>query len=714
MLVLIAFVIIQYRIPPVIQLIGSSTAPVALGSTVYSDPGAVARDNLDGDLTYKIVTTGKVLTNKVGTYILKYSVSDVSGNKSSITRTVNVVPRLVATSIPQFVTQLLIPWAMPKSVDPNPTPNTDYYEIAMRQFNQQILPTTFGKTTVWGYGSTIPDSVFNAPSLTIEATANKPVRVKWINDLRDANGNYLPHLLPVDQTLDWANPAMAPMTSMTSMAPMEAVKSPLSYTGPVPMVTHVHGAHVVQESDGNPEAWFLPDAKNIPVSYMKTGMNYDTFKLTAKSGTSWTPGNAVFDYTNDQRDATIWYHDHAMGMTRNNVYAGPAGFFLIRGNPLDKLTTTTSVPAVLPGKALLTQPTAQEVSSGSVYEIPIALQDRSFNSDGSLYYPDSRANFDDYRGSYSPQSDIAPIWNPETFGDTIIANGNTWPTQNVQPKRYRLRFLNGAQARTFILKFSNNLSFTQIGAEQGFLKAPTVLPQLLIAPAERADVIVDFTGIAPGTNIILNNIGPDMPYNGEDQEPSNPLTTGKVMQFKVIASDGKLDTSTPPAQLLLPTIQEAAPVNVTRKVSLNEMTSMNPNSMGIGPQSAMLGTVVTSDEGVPSGVPQTFMAPITENIKLNNTEVWEIYNFTVDAHPIHLHLIGFEVINRQVFNPITGVLGAISPPNSWENGPKDTVLALPGQITRIKAKFDIAGLYMWHCHILEHEDNEMMRPYLVK
>ena len=368
----------------------------------------------------------------------------------------------------------------------------------------------------------------------------------------------------------------------------------------------------------------------------------------------------------------------------------------------------------MPGKALLTQPTAQEVSSGSVYEIPIALQDRSFNSDGSLYYPDSRANFDDYQGPYSPKSDIAPIWNPETFGDTIIANGNTWPTQNVQPKRYRLRFLNGAQARTFILKFSNNLSFTQIGAEQGFLKAPTVIPQLLIAPSERADVIVDFTGIAPGTNIILNNIGPDMPYNGNVQEPSNPLTTGKVMQFKVIASDGKLDASTPPAQLLLPTIQESAPVNVTRKVSLNEMTSMNPNSMGIGPQSAMLGTVVTSDKGVPSGVPKTFMAPITENIKLNNTEVWEIYNFTVDAHPIHLHLIGFEVINRQVFNPITGVLGAISPPNSWENGPKDTVITLPGQITRIKAKFDIAGLYMWHCHILEHEDNEMMRPYLVK
>ena len=176
--------------------------------------------------------------------------------------------------------------------------------------------------------------------MTIEATANKPVRIKWINDLKDANGNYLPHLLPVDQTLDWANPAMA---TMGSMAPMEAVKSPLSYVGPVPMVTHVHGAHVVQESDGNPEAWFLPAAKNIPASYMKTGMNYDTFKLTAKSGTSWTPGNAVFDYTNDQRDATLWYHDHAMGMTRNNVYAGPAGFFLIRGNPLDKLTTQQQV-----------------------------------------------------------------------------------------------------------------------------------------------------------------------------------------------------------------------------------------------------------------------------------------------------------------------------------------------------------------------------------
>ncbi|HEX2937002.1 MAG TPA: immunoglobulin-like domain-containing protein, partial [Bacteroidales bacterium] len=238
-------------VPPVIQLIGSNPDSVTIGSTGYADPGAVANDAVYGNLTASITVTGTVDTAVLGTYTLNYSVTDGSGNMATITRTVNVVSPLDPIAIPQFVTPLLIPWAMPKS--PTADPNVDYYEIAMRQFNQQILPAGMPTTTVWGYGSaTDPAAVFNAPSLTIEAQVNRPVRIKWVNDLIDQNGNYLPHLLPIDQTLHWANPA-------GGIAGRDmAGTSPLPYVGPVPIVTHVHGAHVGQESDGYPEAWYLP------------------------------------------------------------------------------------------------------------------------------------------------------------------------------------------------------------------------------------------------------------------------------------------------------------------------------------------------------------------------------------------------------------------------------------------------------------------------
>lgn len=431
----------------------------------------------------------------------------------------------------------------------------------------------------------------------------------------------------------------------------------------------------------------------------------------------------MFDYPNDQRDATIWYHDHAMGITRTNVYAGPAGFYLIRGNEMDKLIDSkTGLPAVLPGPAPLTATTEP------VYEIPIALQDRTFNSDGSLFYPNSRYFFDEFEGPYSPESDMAPLWNPEFFGDTIIVNGNTWPFLNVENKRYRLRFLNGSQARMFILKFTNitntasKLSFWQIGADQGFLAKPAELSQLPLGPAERADVIVDFTNMAIGDVIRLNNLGPDMPFNGERQEAADPETTGQVMEFRVVADPTNTpDPSTPPDRLVLPEVSPLKPTVDARQLSLNEEMSeelMDEESQEeIGPKAALLGTVEKDSATglVIKGLPQLWSSEITENIALDSTEVWEIYNYTADAHPIHLHLVGFQVVNRQDFDDETGeLIGKAVPATAAESGFKDTVLAFPGQVTRIRATFDIAGRYVWHCHILEHEDNEMMRPYLVE
>ena len=191
---------------------------------------------------------------------------------------------------------------------------------------------------MWGYGAVASADkrgllLHHAPSLTIEAKWRTPVRVKWINDLKDANGNYLPHLLPVDPTLHWANPPGG--ASDRDTRPTFA-STPDRYAGPVPMVTHVHGAvGVGDESDGYAEAWYLPAAQNIPAGYATEGTWYDFFKSKAAAnfGAAWGPGFATFQYPNDNRASTIWYHDHALGMTRLNVYAGPAGFYIVRGGP---------------------------------------------------------------------------------------------------------------------------------------------------------------------------------------------------------------------------------------------------------------------------------------------------------------------------------------------------------------------------------------------
>ncbi len=603
------------------------------------------------------------------------------------------------TSIAKYAMPLIIPPAMPKS-SKGKKRDLDYYEIAVRQFQQQILPPGVPMTTVWSYGAVeYPGTVaeggtFNYPAFTIEATHRRPVRVKWINDLKANNGKYLPHLLPVDPTLHWANPpgGRAGRDSRPAF-----VSTPDPYRGPVPIVTHLHGGHSTEESDGYAEAWYLPAAKNISAGFATTGTWYDTFhaKFKAKYGEGWDPGTAVFQYANDQRAATLWYHDHTLGMTRLNVYAGPAGFYLLRGGSDDAVIGT------LPGPA----PALSDPPGLKYYEIPIAIQDRSFNADGSLFYPNSREFFDGFAGPYIPGSDISPIWNPEFFGNTIVVNGRTWPFLEVEPRRYRFRFLNGCNSRFLILKFSDpNLTFWQIGSEGGFLPAPVQLGQLLMGLAERADVIVDFSGLTPGTEIILQNIAPDEPFGGGvpgvDFPIADPDTTGQVMQFRVVPLTGQ-DTSTPPNLLTLPPFVGLGPATNTRQVSLNEADSeVLPD---VGPSEALLGTV--NPDGTGNSLP--WMDAITENPALGATEVWEMYNFTEDAHPIHIHEIQFQVVDRQ---PIGG---AARPPESWEAGFKDTVIAYPGEITRVKALFDLPGLYVWHCHIVEHEDNEMMRPYFI-
>ena len=652
-------------------------------------------------------------------------------------------------SVSKYAAALVKPPAMPGVTKGK----FDKYKIAVRQFQQQILPAGLPQTTVWSYGSKDqPGTVFEGgtffyPAFTLEAVWNRRLQVDWINDLVDpVTGNYLPHILPVDQTLHWANPPGGKKDRDRRGS------DPTPYTGPVPIVTHVHGAHTTEESDGYPEAWYLPAATNIPKGYAETGTYFDNYNKKYKLG--WNTGTATFSYPNDMRDTTLWYHDHTLGMTRVNVYAGPAGFYLIRGNPDD-------VVAGLPGPA----PSVGDSAFGTYYEIPIVIQDRSFNADGSLFYPDNRAFFEGMEQAnlqipFTPDvaidggiSDVAPIWNPEFFGNMMVVNGQSWPYLDVEKRRYRFRLLNGCNSRFLILDFNAipGVEVWQIGADGGFLPAAVNITaagnRILMAPAERADVIIDFAGVPDG-NYVLNNLGPDEPFGGGDPDDADfplpdPDSTGQVMQFRV-GGGAVEDPSTPPDQLLLPM---PPPLNLTastRPVTLNEEESLTVfvpfdadadefvlttdgrlvavpegteypgyvspvptvvweqpwEAAAFAPTAALLGAGDQPHTGL------LWNAPVTESPALGSTETWEIYNHTVDAHPIHIHLVQFQVVDRQ---SIEG--GPARPPESGETGLKDTVIAYPGEITRVQATFTIAGRYVWHCHIVEHEDNEMMRPY---
>ena len=642
---------------------------------------------------------------------------------------------LDATAVPKFQSALLIPPVMPRSGRiPRPGgPPIDEYVISVRQLDQQVLPDGMPMTTVWGYGpveARHPRALLlhHAPSLTIEARHGRPVRVTWVNDLVDDEGHFLPHLLPVDQTLHWANP---PGGTDGRDAEPSWSDTPAPYTGPVPLVTHLHGADGVgDESDGYPEAWFLPDAVDVPDGFARVGTWYDFFaeKAASRFGVSWAPGTATAQYPNTGRAATLWYHDHTLGMTRLNVYAGPAGFFLLRGGSAGDgavVDARTGEPAVLPGPA----PKEHDPfpSPKRYREIALAIQDRSFGADGSLFYPSSRAFFDGIEGPYIPHTDISPAWNPEFFGNTIMVNGRTWPHLDVEQRRYRFRVLNGCQSRFLILDFSGipGVEVWVIGNEGGFLTGPVDLTadhdnRIVLGLAERVDLIVDLTNVPVGYHV-LRNVGPDEPFGGgvpgKDFPVADPSSTGQVLQLRVGPAVDR-DTTTPPRHLRLPAYEPLPPMTVTRPLALVEEMSMHFDD---APAEALLGTVTGDPNAGPADwVPLGWHEPVTENPVVGDTEVWELYNTTGDAHPMHVHETTFEVVDRQdivVDEEGTAVLvqpgSERHPCEPWETGAKDTVIAYTAQVTRIRAHFDNPGQFVWHCHIVEHEDNEMMRPYRI-
>jgi spore coat protein A len=533
-----------------------------------------------------------------------------------------------------------------------------HYDIAASAFFQKLhrdLPATY----LWGYGGTFP-------SRTIEATVGTPIEVSWINNL-----------LPTD---------VHPIASAIDRVNVGGMTDPNGI--PLPdqrITTHLHGGHVPWTSDGGPKTWYTG-----PFWRLHQG--------------AYVPGNKVifdgfntgntFQYPNNQVGCTLWYHDHAMGITRYNVIAGLAGFWLLR-SPLE---STLNLPS-------------------GAYEVPIVIQDRIFNTDGSMYYPPAPAV-------------------PEFFGDTMVINGKVWPRLKVEPRKYRIRFLNGCNARFLRMQFvqataidtlpSNRnwttIPFTQIGAEGGFFAAPAApATQMLLAPAERADVIVDFSGQANKRFILFNDAG--TPFNGSS---SSRGAIPEVMMFDVSLTLTGSDTSVIPASFgslggfVDPAGNPAAPdLAVAKNVpkTLTEITLPNGMLMQLIDQS---GYDVNPITGAPSA---------TETATLGTHEIWQIVNTTVDVHPIHLHQTAFQVLDRQTVNinaymkalgtapgidPAPFLTGKPMPAGPDEAGWKETVRANPGEVVRIAINWkDYAGNYVYHCHILEHEEHDMMRALLI-
>jgi spore coat protein A len=519
------------------------------------------------------------------------------------------------------------------------------FTIAARESMTWKFHPDLPATRTWGYSSDEPEAGLPYLGPTIEVTrrpndnVETSVTIQWRNEL----GNTF---LPNDPKI------------------MGAVMR----GQPAPMVPHLHGGENHPQFDGTPLQWFTRDGAK--------GQHYIT---------------NTFTYYNEQRASMVWYHDHALGNTRTNVYAGLAGLYFIRD---DQDTGEAGNPLGLPA---------------GPYEIPLVLQDKTFNADGSMFYPTEGVT------AYHPQ------WVPEFFGDVAVVNAKIWPFVDVEPRRYRLRIVNGSQARFYNLHFANEdsgrpLPFTQIGAEGGLLRAPVPMTALLIAPGERADVIIDFAGHRNASFIVTNNARAPYPMGGR-------ATLSQLLKIRVNRALQGGDDTTPPADVQLPGLPRLPQPSVTRIQHLSE--TLDPLTDA---------PITLNVEDAPYLDEQTHLPDVTTKPRSNAVEDWLLVNTTADTHPIHLHLVTFEVIDRRPFDvaaydPKTQTIAYTGPavpsaPN--ENGRKDTVQAHPGEVTRIRARFELpdegaielpAGVdnpqYVWHCHILEHEENDMMRAFEV-
>ena len=487
---------------------------------------------------------------------------------------------------------------------------------------------------VWGYNGGAKTGGYLGP--TIEVKKGATTTVSFTNNLPDM------HLLPVDPDLVFEH-------------------------GTAPRIlTHLHGGFVSGDDDGNPYATeheFLKEATQTVV------------------------------YPPQPRATMLWYHDHAHGMTRLNVYAGLAAFFLVRDtNDTGREPNPIGIP-------------------GGRYEVPIVIQDKSFE-DGQLLYPG--------------EPEDSPQWEPEFFGNTPVINGAVQPFLKVEPRMYRLRLLNGSQSRFYHLRLSNGRPFYQIGSEGGMFNKPVRVNSILLLPAERADVIVDFTGLG-GQELVLRNL----PLPAGVVSPAEPELP-ELMQFRVrgpVTSDSPYPTQVPKTLAGGSMANVMGPIAKKRYITLEEVMNEEDEPIRLEINGRL------------------FSDAVDENPTAGTVEEWRFVNISADTHPIHMHLTNFQVMGRtpldsaayaaaveaardgkpgapplltnNTIDPTPFLLGPEVLPPRNEKGWKDTVGAHPNQVTRIRQKFDLpAGAstpqkYVYHCHILEHEDNDMMRPFRV-
>lgn len=768
---------------------------------------------------------------------------------------------MVATQIDanqQVIQYVLDGSTIPQFVEPIPTfygkraDGTKKLTISAEEFQQRILPASFYEnlpscvvyksvetgeplftidprkgTYMWGYKVSDGENTYGPsfPAPTIEAKRGIKTYATYKNALfpfTDLNGKklagpLLQKFLTVDLSFQWANPLKWPQFGQ-GFDTYDPVVYPFGtgmpqgnagfYEGPQPMVPHLHGAEVPSFADGDPNAWFTPKMKI-------KGQTYVTNE---------------YIYPNTQQATALWFHDHVLGETRLNVYAGLAGFYLLRGEP------ESSVKPPLPH---------------GEYEIELVISDRQFDTHGQLFFPDGNPLTAGLNGPPG-NPDINPYAIPEFFGDVICVNGKSWPYLEVEPRRYRFRILNASNARMYALYLTAANSskqvyepiIWQIGTDGGLLDTPVNInsfvpytynpsdlclpndpdlgpvftdPRLFLSPAERADIIIDFSG-HEGKTFTLNNDSPaPFPSGGTQLDPD---VEGLVMQFRVKKHSSSKDHSFNPAapnatlrrgpQAIVRLVNSQGQLapgvvpNLTRGLVLIEQEdpySTAPVVVTIN-NTSYDGKNPYNNEPLPDSVPYNNKSIyVTEIPQVGATELWEIINMTPDAHPLHIHLIQFQILNRQPFN-----LGNIVPPficngsyrnlyetlwNNYRNRPpevppgtvytygpplkyldtpklggnpdvtrfllgnivtcdpneygwKDTVKMYPGTVTRVLVRFapqaipvgDVSagqnlyefdpaaklgvkddgfgypggGGYVWHCHILDHEDNMMMRP----
>jgi len=509
--------------------------------------------------------------------------------------------------------------ATPRGVQPGLTTYAFTQTEIARQLHPQLPPTP-----LWAYddGSGLAGQA-GSFGVAIVARTGTPLQIDFTNRLP----RRYPSWIPVD-------------TRLTPLG--DAVR----------VMTHLHGGFVAAASDGNP-------------AVTPNGFGFGETQ------------RVVYPNESPQQPATLlWFHDHGMGTTRLNVFAGLAAAYLIRDE------YDTGGPD-----------NANGLPSGA-YEIPLVIQDRQFEPDGTFLYP---------------RSPIAGVtWIGEYFGDVMLVNGKVWPYLDLEPRLYRFRILNGCNARILNLDMGG-ARIWQIGAEGGMWTRPVAVKRIVLAPAERADLLVDFSQLAGMTSQLKN-----LPLPPGVSNPGPQLT--QVMQFRV--ADATPFVSVVPTQLVGGRDADLPAPSRKRFITLNEVD-------------------VDTEDWILTLSGQPFTDPSTETPSAGTIEDWYYINLTGDTHPMHPHLVTHQVVGRVPFDvdayidaagegpygvrggvdPTLFATGPMLPADPTERGYKDTVKANPGTFTIIRAKFELpSGVqapqrYVHHCHIVEHEDNDMMRPF---